>query len=515
MPNTSYPAADGAAVPSRVVTDPAALLDVEGCRTVVLPVWPGATDGEGPWVGEGAAAVLAAGGDLFGALERARKPAAPGAVTPVALPDGAGPLRALLVGLGDGSPDGYRRAGAAVGRALRGEARAATTLAATADDAALRALLEGLVLAPFAWRRATTPVPDGAAVEEVVLAGTGKDRAAALRRGLAVARAGWLSRELVVTPSDTKDPAWVAARAESVAAEEGLGITVLDEVALAERGFGGLLAVGAGSVRPPRLVELTYAPAGGGESAPHIVLVGKGITFDTGGLSLKPRDAMVPMKTDMTGAAVVLAVLSALRGLDVRVRVTGLLALAENMPGASAQRPGDVVRQYGGTTVEVVNTDAEGRLVLADAMAYAVERLQPDAVVDVATLTGAATLGLGRRHAALFATDDALAETLATAGAASGERLWRLPLVDDYRDALRSDVADLCHVATEKVSGGAITAALFLEHFTGGRRWAHLDVAGPGRADADEREVTKGGTGFGARALLYWLETADPLPPGP
>ena len=513
MPSTPGPDVDGAVAPSRVVTDPAPLLDVDGCSSVVLPVWPGSDDGAGPWLGEGADGVQATGADLLDALERARRPAAAGTVTPVALPHGAGPRRALLVGLGDGTSDDYRRAGAAVGRALRGEVRAATTLAETADDAALRALVEGLVLAPFAWRRGITPVPAGTPVEEVVLAGTGAERVGAVGRGLAVARAGWLARELVVTPSDTKDPAWVAARAESVAAGVGLGVTVLDETALAEAGFGGLLAVGAGSVRPPRLVELTYAPAGAGESAPHVVLVGKGITFDTGGLSLKPRDAMVPMKTDMTGAAVVLAVLSALHDLGVGVRVTGLLALAENMPGGSAQRPGDVLSQYDGTTVEVVDTDAEGRLVLADALAYAVERLRPDALVDVATLTGAATMGVGRRHAVLFTADDTLAEALSAAGAAAGERLWRLPLVEDYRDALRSEVADLCHVATEKVSAGAITAALFLEHFTGGCRWAHLDVAGPRRADADQHEVTKGGTGFGARALLYWL-TADALRPG-
>ncbi|HEU4491507.1 MAG TPA: leucyl aminopeptidase [Jiangellales bacterium] len=511
MPSTPGPDVDGAVVPSRVIVDSAPLFGVDGCHSVVLPVWPGRDDEEGPWVGDGADVVQATGADLFGAVERARKPAAAGTVTPVALPRGVGPRRALLVGLGDGTPDDYRQAGAAVGRALRGEARAATTLAATADDAALRALVEGLVLAPFAWRRATTPVPAGTPVGDVVLAETGAERLGAVGRGLAVARAGWLARELAVTPSDTKDPAWVAARAVAVAADSGLGVTVLDETALADGGFGGLLAVGAGSVRPPRLVELTYAPAAAGASAPHVVLVGKGITFDTGGLSLKPREAMVPMKTDMTGAAVVLAVLSALRDLGIGLRVTGLLALAENMPGGAAQRPGDVLRQYDGTTVEVVNTDAEGRLVLADALAYAAEQLRPDVLVDVATLTGAASLGLGRRHAALFTADDPLAEALTVAGAAAGERLWRLPLVDDYRDALRSEVADLCHVATEKVSAGAITAALFLEHFTGACRWAHLDIAGPGRADADEHEVTKGGTGFGARALLYWLETADPL----
>jgi leucyl aminopeptidase len=239
-----------------------------------------------------------------------------------------------------------------------------------------------------------------------------------------------------------------------------------------------------------------------------VVLVGKGVTFDTGGLSIKPRDAMVPMKTDMAGAGVVLAVLAACRALGVRRRVIGLLPLAENAFGASSYRPGDVVRHFGGLTSEVVNTDAEGRMLLADALAFADARLDPAVVVDVATLTGAATLGLGRRHAALYATDDALASALARAAAAGGERVWRMPLVEDYREALDSDVADLRHVAADgRVGGGSIVAALFLREFTGGRRWAHLDIAGPGRADRDENEVTKGATGFGARLLLRWLET--------
>jgi leucyl aminopeptidase len=184
------------------------------------------------------------------------------------------------------------------------------------------------------------------------------------------------------------------------------------------------------------------------------------------------------------------------------------------MPGAAAQRPGDVITQYGGTTVEVINTDAEGRLVLADAIAYAAAELEPTLIVDVATLTGAATVGLGRGHAALYSTDDALAVALADAGAAAGEPLWRMPLVDDYRRSLDSAIADVAHVETEKMGGGSITAALFLERFAGAVPWAHLDIAGPGRADADKVEVVKGGTAYGTRALLYWLEsfnrTGDP-----
>ncbi len=237
------------------------------------------------------------------------------------------------------------------------------------------------------------------------------------------------------------------------------------------------------------------------------MLVGKGITFDSGGLSLKPNEGMIAMKADMAGGAAVIATMGALRELDVRVRVTGLVAAAENLPSGSAMRPGDVITHYGGRTVEVLNTDAEGRLVLADALAYADAVLEPDVVVDLATLTGAATMALTRRIGALFATDDRLAAALEAASAASGDRLWRMPLVEDYRCVLDSPIADLAHVPRDrKVSGGAITAALFLREFVGGRPWAHLDMAGPGKIDADEHENTKGGTGYGVRLLLRWLE---------
>jgi leucyl aminopeptidase len=215
------------------------------------------------------------------------------------------------------------------------------------------------------------------------------------------------------------------------------------------------------------------------------------------------------MKTDMAGGAAVIAVMSALRDLGVRARVTGLVPAAENMPSGSAVRPGDVIRHYGGITSEVLNTDAEGRLVLADALAYADRKLRPDVMVDLATLTGAATLGLGRTHAALFATDDTLADELSAAGETSGDRVWHMPLVDDYRPSLDSNVADLRNIGDPDThfSGGAIIAALFLREFTGGRRWAHLDIAGPGRSDKDDGELTKGGTGFGVRLLLRWLES--------
>ncbi len=235
------------------------------------------------------------------------------------------------------------------------------------------------------------------------------------------------------------------------------------------------------------------------------MLVGKGITFDTGGLSIKPRDAMMSMKRDMTGAGVVLSVMAALSAVDCPVRVTGLLPLAENSVGADSIRPGDVLRHYGGRTSEVTNTDAEGRLVLADALAYAVAEVRPDVLVDVATLTGAVKMALGQRTGGLFATDDRLADRLRTASLAADEPLWRLPLTPDYEDRISSKVADADNAGG---APGAITAALFLQHFTGGLPWAHLDIASVGDSPVDAFEYTPGATGFGARLLLHWLSDA-------
>ena len=329
----------------------------------------------------------------------------------------------------------------------------------------------------------------------------------AVRLAEIAARASWTARVLAVTPSDTKNPAWLAARATELAQAAGLEVEVLDEKALAAQGFGGLLAVGSGSATPPRLVRVTYRPEEALDAQPaRVVVVGKGITFDTGGLSIKPRTGMVSMKTDMTGAAVALATVLGAAEARVPHEVTALLALAENAVGAASYRPGDVVTVRGGTTVEVTNTDAEGRMVLADALVHADLTLDPDVLVDVATLTGAATLALGRTHGALFSPDDDLAAALTEAGARSGERLWRMPLVEDYRPAIDSTIADLHHVAGAGFTGGgAITAALFLQQFVGHRRWAHLDVAGPARASSAAHEMPEGATGFGARALLAWL----------
>jgi leucyl aminopeptidase len=420
-------------------------------------------------------------------------------------------VRVVFLGVGDRSSAALRRAGAALGRRVADGKSAVTDAVADAPDDAVQAFAEGILLGSYRFSLKSDAVgksPTRGAVRLVIT--RPRDRGAALEKAIAISAAVALARDLTNTPSARKSPQWLADEAVRVAGEHGLGSRIWTEDELAAGGFGGILAVGSGSARPPRLIELTYAPDG---AARHVVLVGKGITFDSGGLSLKPNDNMQMMKTDMAGGAVVIAVASALARLGVPARVTGLVAAAENMPSGSAYRPGDVITQYGGRSVEVLNTDAEGRLVLADALAYADAALGPDQLVDIATLTGAARVALGTSHAALYSTSDTLAQDLLAAGQASGDRLWRMPLEDSYVPALESAVADLAHVARDGAPAGSIVAALFLREFIGQRAWAHLDIAGAGRAGADDGELTKGSTGFGTRLLLHWL-SATPVAGG-
>jgi leucyl aminopeptidase len=411
----------------------------------------------------------------------------------------------LFLGVGDASPGALRRAGAALARRLPAGRTAVTTAVLDEPDEAVEAFTEGLLLGSyqFTMKSAASPGEAGGDPGEIQLLLAGPaSRAALVERAGTVAGAVALARDLANTPSMIKTPEWLADEAAMVAAEHGLSSRIWREAELAAGGFGGLLGVGSGSAHPPRLIELSYQPA---QADRHVVLIGKGITFDSGGLSLKPTDGMKTMKTDMAAGAAVIGAMSALGRLGVRARVTGLVPAAENMPSGTAMRVGDVLRHYGGQTVEVLNTDAEGRLVLADALAYADDVLAPDLMVDLATLTGAVRVALGSSLAALYATDDELAAGLLDAGAASGERLWRMPLAEDYTDALESPVADLANVARAGGRAGSIDAALFLREFTGGRAWAHLDIAGAARAAADDGENTKGATGFGTRLLLRWL----------
>jgi len=416
---------------------------------------------------------------------------------------GSGASRVVFLGVGDRSPAALRKAGAALARQVPAGRAAVVTVVLDEADEGRQAFTEGLLLGSYRYSlKSADPAGSGPTQISLLVAGPTDRAQAVVDRAVTVAGAVALARDLSNTPSSVKSPAWLAAEAVSLADRHSLRSRVWTDADLVSGGFGGLLGVGSGSVRPPRLIELSYEPPGWDR---HVVLVGKGITFDSGGLSLKPNDNMKLMKTDMAGGAAVIAVMSALTALGVPTRVTGLVAAAENMPSGSALRVGDVITHYGGRTVEVLNTDAEGRLVLADALAYADQVLDPDVLVDIATLTGAARVALGSVMAAMYATQDALAADLLAAGTASGDRLWRMPLAGEYRDGLESSVADLANVAHGAGRAGSIDAALFLREFAGERPWAHLDIAGAARAPADDGEISKGATGFGTRLLLHWL----------
>ncbi|MDO4242559.1 MAG: leucyl aminopeptidase [Actinomyces sp.] len=407
-----------------------------------------------------------------------------------------------LTALGATGPSVLRRAAGRATRALAGVASAALLLPA-AIDADLEAVAQGALLGAYSWHGGPDPAPVGRLVVATPLAGS-PPAAEAVRRASALAEAVHLVRDLVNEPPNRLTPAVFAERAAHLAAEAGVGVEVLDEADLADHAFGGILGVGGGSAHPPRLVRLSWAPQGAPAGAPaDLALVGKGITFDSGGLSLKPAASMPEMKSDMAGAATVLGVLLAAARLGLPVRLTGWLALAENMTGSGAQRPSDVVTMYGGGTVEITNTDAEGRLVMADALARAVEE-SPRALIDVATLTGAQIVALGDRVAGAMGTPG-LREEVVDAARAAGEALWPMPLPEHLRAGLDSRFADLRNLPSSR-SGGMLTAGLFLREFTAGTPWVHLDIAGPAYNDASAWGYTPvGGTGAGVATLLELL----------
>lgn len=432
------------------------------------------------------------------------------------------PDRRWLLGVGTGTPANWRRAGAALATAIRPEAAgneadgpeasgAADGRAAEPATVALpvselapdarEALAIGLRLGSHRFTVSRTK-PAGPGAAELV---TTRDDLSALTgqvgRAGSLSAATALARDLANTPSDLKTPSWLVETAAGLAeAVPGLSATVWPVQRLVEEGFGGLLAVGGGSSRPPALLRLDWSPVGASPADPrHLVLIGKGITFDTGGISIKPADGMHLMRTDMAGGAAVIGAVLAIAELGVAMRVTALVPAAENHVSGSAYRPGDVVRHYDGTTTEVTNTDAEGRMVLADAIGYAVRELDPDLIVDVATLTGAMKVALGMRTGGLLASDDRLAAALLAASDRAGERLWRMPLLDHLADDVRSEIAD---VRQAPPGPGGISAALFLREFTAGLPWAHLDIAGPARCDKPYDEVAFGATGFAARTLV-------------
>jgi leucyl aminopeptidase len=492
---------------------------------------PGAADLDEA-LGGGLAATLATLGGTGQAEEVTRLPARAPVTAPVIAAVGLGPASAGGTDAG-GSFDSetLRRAAGAAVRTLTAASRTGASHAGAngdrdhlrialalpaADPDAVEAVAVGALLGGYAFtryrqqagRRAaiTVLIPAELAPAQSAPAGSAPGESAPAggadgirRRAEAIAGAVSLARDLVNTAPSDLVPATLADEAERVAAASGLQAEVLDEKALQENGYGGIVGVGQGSVNPPRLVRLEYAPARADKT---VVFVGKGITFDSGGLSLKPPKSMETMKSDMGGAAAIIGAMQAIAALAPAVRVIGYLSIAENMPSGSAQRPSDVLTIYGGKTVEVLNTDAEGRLVLADALARSAED-SPDVVVDVATLTGAQVVALGTRISAVMANDDGLRDAVVAAADRAGEAMWPMPLPAELRKGLDSAVADLANVAPDR-NGGMLVAGLFLREFVPeGVRWAHLDIAGPSFNDGPPHGYTpKGGTGAATRALV-------------
>lgn len=481
---------------------------------------------DGPAAAPGLSGVdEALGGTLADALASLGATGEPEELTKI---PGGGKLPArlvLAVGLGHAPEEGScfaaerlrRAAGAALRSAGMKKASAngdspgskAVTLALpslTPDEA--EAVATGALLGAYSFRRyRATPAPYLA-----ITVLTGDGNADAVRRGQVTAQAVNLARDLVnISPLDLP-PAALAAEAERVAAEAGIDVEVLDETALKNGGYGGLVGVGQGSSRPPRLVRLSYTHP---QAQRTVAFIGKGITFDSGGLSLKPPKSMETMKCDMGGAAAVLAATAAVAGLELPVNVVGYLCAAENMPGGAAQRPSDVITIYGGKTVEVMNTDAEGRLVLADGIVRSAED-NPVLIVDIATLTGAATVALGGRTAGVMGSSDEVAAQVAAVMRAAGEPAWAMPFPEELRKGLDSTVADLTNVSGDR-EGGMLVAGLFLKEFVpDGTAWAHLDIAGPAfNEKAPFGYTPKGGTGAAVRALIaIAAETAAGRLPG-
>jgi leucyl aminopeptidase len=434
-------------------------------------------------------------------------------------PSGAG--RLAVVGLGSRgryTAEAARRAAAEVVKALRGKGartvsfRLAPFVAGPVRaEAAVRAIVDGAILGGYQFTQYVGS-PEAFPEEASIQLGPEWGRSAApLKRAAAeqATLAGIVlrTREIANLPADTATPERLAEEARAIGREHGLKVTVFDEKQLAQMHCGGLLAVGGGSSHPPRMIVLEYP--GRGKGARTVAVVGKGITFDSGGISIKPAPQMSHMKFDKSGAVAVLGILRAAASLKVRPRVVGVLCCAENLPSGTAYRPGDLVRTFNGKTIEVLNTDAEGRVVLSDGLGYVVSQYHPDELIDLATLTGAETVALGDDTAGMVATDDRIARGLLAASAATGEPIWRMPLTDYHRELVKSDIADVRN-SIEIPLAGMLTAAAFLETFVGETPWAHLDIAGPAYTTITTRKYQPayqniGATAFGVRLVSRYL----------
>ncbi|TMA35953.1 MAG: leucyl aminopeptidase [Deltaproteobacteria bacterium] len=429
--------------------------------------------------------------------------------------------RVLLWGMGEAKAidaEALRAAsGAAVGRAAAARsarvALVAPPLGAGADPESCQALAEGAVLGGYrfdAYREKSDETASRISSLTLLVPREQNLRASrdAARRGVVIAESQNVARELSNLPPNVLSPEQLAQEARSVAREVGLAVRVLDVPELEKRKMGAILAVGGGSSRPPRLVALEYAPKGVAKKSPPFCIVGKGITFDSGGISIKPAQGMDEMKHDMSGAATVIGVLRGAALLALPVRVVGVIGAAENLPGGKAYRPGDIVTSGSGKTIEVLNTDAEGRVVLADALHYAKTEYDPAAIVDLATLTGACVVALGRWATGLFGSHAGLVEAIRAAGEKTGELAWPMPLLDGHKREIKSEVADIKNSGGRQA--GASTAAAFLSHFVGDTPWVHLDIAGTAwTTSAANGYQPRGATGVGVRLLLEVLRHWD------
>ena len=422
--------------------------------------------------------------------------------------------RVVVVGLGrraDTTAEVLRRAAAAGLRRARDLGARSVAIEVLGDRLPARqraqAVVEGGILGTYVFDRYKREKSDKQVETLQVAEPDGRHRrevADGARRGEIFAQATWFARDLVNAPANDVNPTHLAKVAQDIAKAGGVKVEILDHADCRKLGMGMFLGVAAGSEQPPKFIHLAYVPSG--RRRKRVAIIGKGITFDSGGLDLKSAEGMLRMKDDMSGAAAVLGLMRALPALKPAVEVHGLIAATENMPSGSAIRPGDVLRAMNGTTVEIGNTDAEGRLTLGDAMCYAAQKLDAEEIVDLATLTGACVVALGPLVSGLFANNQGLADRLLAAAETAGERVWQLPLIDEYRENLKSDVADMNNVGPR--GGGAITAGLFLKEFAGERPWAHFDIAGPAFVEKDTPLSPKGGTGCAVRTLLTYLSDA-------
>lgn len=424
----------------------------------------------------------------------------------------AGTLRAgqiLLIGLGsaDSAGDTWRKTGARARKeaAAIGAAEIAILFApASEPEAAAGALVEGAELASYQFIKYRSNSKPSAQVKSLTLFRSGCKKTAALAKATStaqtVAPGVFLARDLVNEPPSVATARYLGEQARLHCRGRGLSVEVWNKKKIESMKLAGLLAVNRGSLEEPRFICLHYKPAG--KARKKVALIGKGITFDSGGLSLKPSKSMETMKLDMAGGAAVIATMSCLPKLDVDLEVFGYVPTTDNLPGHNAQKPGDVIRYLNGKTIEVLNTDAEGRLILADALALAAQQ-KPDYMINLATLTGACMTALGTQVGGLFSNHQPLADNLLRCSRDAGEKLWQLPLVKEYKELIKSSVADMKNIGG--AHGGAITAALILQEFVGAVPWAHLDIAGPAFAENDNALCPKGGTGFGVRTLVKFL----------